>query len=624
MASDDQIVAISASESSGGKHLGDTKVRYAWSVSLSGTVHNIEFTNSKTSGKKRIFQDDRLVLEQKVYRGGKFEHSWAIGNHLLSVVPKTGGLLESTAYELRINGLPFESYARGPGRRASYDSGGAELEDSGARKSWGVWKGAEGGAPKKTGLANAGIFSRMGGEERKSLQAAAADDDSDEAQAPSRSWGARGKGLLAGSDEEPSGQSPVLAAAMPLADSKVVLPTAGTRSKSEGRKSKRKSKDKDPFAAFGFPPQGDPFGAGAMAASADPWGAFAPFAASSTASPQPLPASPLPGNGLASPSPGGSSQGGFPAWPTGGATDSFSSSAAGSPMPYNSFHGSSASASPAAGEALQSPSMCLSGRKPLPTQALPWEPQVAGTGLPVAALQQGDGPCSPGSTPEYGLRQGLLGDDSDQDSVSSGASNEFQLEPPRSRMGSAVTAAAAEPSAASNASPATASSAGWPAATGGSPAQAAPWPAASTSSQPPPPAAAAAPAGGSIWQSAQPWAAGGDAAKTVSPWASAAPSTAPNGGGAVEAAAPAAKPSPWDVWPGAAKAAAPTAAAPSTVNPWGVSAGAPPAGAAPKAPAPAEATRFADPWGALPAAKQAPFKQAAAVPAPTAAPCPWA
>jgi len=602
MASDDQIVAISASESSGGKHLGETKVRYAWSVSLSGTVHNIEFTNSKTSGKKRIFQDDRLVLEQKVYRGGKFEHSWAIGSYLMSIVPKTGGLLEATAYELRINGAAFESYAHG--RKASYDSGGEEAE--GARKSWGMWKGAEGGGPKKTGLANASIFSRMQGEERKALQAD--DEDSDEAQGRQRSWGFRGKSLLAGSDGEDLGQSPVLAAAVPLADSKVVLPTAGTRSKSEGRRTKRKSKDKDPFAAFGFPPQGDPFGAAAT--SADPWGAFAPFAVSSTASPQAVPASPLQGNGLASPSPGGSSQGGFPAWPT--ATDSFSSSAAGSPMPYNSFHGSSASASPCAGEALQSPSVCLSGRKPLPTQALPWEPQLAGT----QAMQQDS--ASPGSTPEHHLRQGLLGDDSDQDSVSSGG--DFHLEQPRSRMGSTLNAAAAEPAVASNANPATGSTAVWPAAACGpaGSAQQAAWPVATPSSQAPP----AAPAGGSIWQSAWSTAApGGDAAKTVSPWVSTGPSAAKTWNGGAAAEAPAAKPSPWDAWPGASKAPATQSAVQSpspfptaAINPWG----APQAGVAPKAPAPAEGARFADPWGGLPAAKQA------AAPAPSASPCPWA
>jgi len=667
-------VAVSATETSGGKHLGDTKVRYSWTLSLNGMMHHVEFTNSKTSGKKRIFVDGRPIFEQKVYRGGKFEHSWPLGNFLLSIVPKSGGgFIESTAYELRINGNAFDKFREDGGGRDNPSSPDRD-EESSFRKPWSMLKGGEQRAATTAPMR--ALWSRMGGEERRGLQSGQSggeDESGDEQMGASRSWGGGGRGLLAGSDGEgdpggtngflrsrlesdDAGRSPAPSSAVPLADSQVVLPTAAARSKSEGKK-KRKSGRTDPFAAFAFPVQGDPFGAMPAALPAptqDPWAAFPAFPASSSAPEKAAPAAVAGSPLAASPSPDGSSQGGFPAWPS--ATDSFSSlSAVGSPAAatYASFHGSSsasASASPLAGEVLISPSGAIAGRKPLPTQPLPWEPQAPaaagprseGTSarLPSGALQiQSELDSSPGSSPSNNVRpvrerRGLL-DDSDQDSDESSAAalsdGHADVTPTRTRLGLLAPSASA-PSGAFATAPASTT---WPE-----------WGASAAAKAVPPPTQQSPPE--SPWpvhQKAATWGGEQQAAKAASPspWAASPTPAAASSAGAwasapgppTQAKAAPGKPasSPWDAWPGpAAKAVAPpeasaakarAAAAPLPVaNPWGVcvSTGdtSSAAGAAPKAQAPADSQRLSDPWGALTAAPAVP-KQAPAA----AAPCPW-
>eukprot|EP00435_Cladocopium_sp_Y103_P042513 s491_g11.t1 len=73
---DESVVAISFDENSTGKTFADTKVRYTWEVMVDGKVHRIEFTNTKTSGKKRIFVDGRLLHEMTV-------ESWLLKMHFL-------------------------------------------------------------------------------------------------------------------------------------------------------------------------------------------------------------------------------------------------------------------------------------------------------------------------------------------------------------------------------------------------------------------------------------------------------------------------------------------------------------------------------------------------------------
>lgn len=127
---DESVVAISFDENSTGKTFADTKVRYTWEVMVDGKVHRIEFTNTKTSGKKRIFVDGRLLHEMTVFRSPNFQYSWPIGGHLLSIVPvKADGtdsifdkVMDRMAnsvdcqFELRINGLPFRAFRKKPAR----------------------------------------------------------------------------------------------------------------------------------------------------------------------------------------------------------------------------------------------------------------------------------------------------------------------------------------------------------------------------------------------------------------------------------------------------------------------------------------------------------------------------
>lgn len=101
------VVALLFQESVVGKSLAETKVLYSWTLSLEGRKHTVQFTNSKTSAKKRIFIDGILHYEQKVFRSSNFQYSWPFGSHLFSIVHSHG----PSSYELRIDGEPFEHFA---------------------------------------------------------------------------------------------------------------------------------------------------------------------------------------------------------------------------------------------------------------------------------------------------------------------------------------------------------------------------------------------------------------------------------------------------------------------------------------------------------------------------------
>jgi len=126
LGTDEGVVAVSFNENSTGKTFADTKVRYTWELAIDGKMHTIEFTNTKTSGKKRVFVDGRLLHEMTVIRSRNFQYSWPIGGHLLSIVPiqaeGSDSMLDKVMdrvassvdcpFELRINGLPFRSFRK--------------------------------------------------------------------------------------------------------------------------------------------------------------------------------------------------------------------------------------------------------------------------------------------------------------------------------------------------------------------------------------------------------------------------------------------------------------------------------------------------------------------------------
>eukprot|EP00913_Durusdinium_trenchii_P028131 g26375.t1 len=113
--SEDSVVALSFDENSTGKTFADTKVRYTWEVSVDGKVHRIEFTNTKTSGKKRIFVDGRLLHEMTVFRSPNFQYSWPIGGHLLSIVPVkadgTDSIFDKASLSFASMACPSEPFA---------------------------------------------------------------------------------------------------------------------------------------------------------------------------------------------------------------------------------------------------------------------------------------------------------------------------------------------------------------------------------------------------------------------------------------------------------------------------------------------------------------------------------
>lgn len=150
--SDDGVVAIQSNEETAGKTLGETKVRYTWVLSVDGEKRRLDFTNSKTSGMKRLFVDGRLQHEQRVFRSPHFQYTWPIGNHLLSIVPKQGGLIDCE-FELRINGRPFKAFKQ--------RTQAASRDDAASSRTQVALQGDSGGHESLTGSGGGGYTSML-------------------------------------------------------------------------------------------------------------------------------------------------------------------------------------------------------------------------------------------------------------------------------------------------------------------------------------------------------------------------------------------------------------------------------------------------------------------------------
>jgi len=108
----EEIVAESFSETLGGKAFGESKIRSTWLLSFAGKSYNIEFTNSKASGMKRIFVNSHLQHESKVLLSPTFKYTWRLDGHVFSIVPKEVIANVDCSFDLCIDGRPFQVYER--------------------------------------------------------------------------------------------------------------------------------------------------------------------------------------------------------------------------------------------------------------------------------------------------------------------------------------------------------------------------------------------------------------------------------------------------------------------------------------------------------------------------------
>jgi len=109
---DDDLVAISQESRPVGKTFESSKVLFIWVVHLRGRHYRIDFTNSKMSGKKKVFVDGYLYHEAITRKSTPFKYSWQVERHLFSIVPGIG-----EGFELRIDGLPFSHFLRKSSRK---------------------------------------------------------------------------------------------------------------------------------------------------------------------------------------------------------------------------------------------------------------------------------------------------------------------------------------------------------------------------------------------------------------------------------------------------------------------------------------------------------------------------
>jgi hypothetical protein len=85
-----------------GKTFKGSKKKFTWKFELDGMQHTIEFMVSVITGKKKVFQDGKLVFkQQKVTKS--FQYPFSLGRHLLVLN------LHNKQAELRIDNYPFNS-----------------------------------------------------------------------------------------------------------------------------------------------------------------------------------------------------------------------------------------------------------------------------------------------------------------------------------------------------------------------------------------------------------------------------------------------------------------------------------------------------------------------------------
>ena len=84
-----------------GKRIKKSKKRYTWQFELDSRNQKLDLYVSSLSGKRKVMLNGEIRYNGKKTGGVMFNHTFNLGNHLLSVIQFEGG------YDLRIDNKSF-------------------------------------------------------------------------------------------------------------------------------------------------------------------------------------------------------------------------------------------------------------------------------------------------------------------------------------------------------------------------------------------------------------------------------------------------------------------------------------------------------------------------------------
>ena len=117
------VVALSFEENAVGKMISDTKIRTTWRVHLTGAEKVIEFTNSRVSGRKKVFVNQKLIYEDDKFFGS-FAFTWKINQYTFAILSNA----KETGMDLFINDVNFFDLLPGRTSRPNCSQRASRLE----------------------------------------------------------------------------------------------------------------------------------------------------------------------------------------------------------------------------------------------------------------------------------------------------------------------------------------------------------------------------------------------------------------------------------------------------------------------------------------------------------------
>eukprot|EP00392_Amoebophrya_sp_AT5.2_P011652 g11735.t1 len=109
------VILLDYKEEDLGKTIASSKKSYLWRLLMHGKEHEIQFLNTKMTGKKRVKVNGFLQHEQQQFTSSRFMYNWPLSQHFLCILPNNEyKQILKAAFVLTIDGVPFFEYATTP------------------------------------------------------------------------------------------------------------------------------------------------------------------------------------------------------------------------------------------------------------------------------------------------------------------------------------------------------------------------------------------------------------------------------------------------------------------------------------------------------------------------------
>ena len=119
------VTGVSFDEQAVGKTLSDTKTRTCWLLTIDGRSQTVELTNSRLSGKKKVFLNGKLIHEESTLFGS-FNYTWRLSGRECLMIPNR----QENGFDLFIEGVSFYDLLPSNARVVTSRDGGRRTERS--------------------------------------------------------------------------------------------------------------------------------------------------------------------------------------------------------------------------------------------------------------------------------------------------------------------------------------------------------------------------------------------------------------------------------------------------------------------------------------------------------------